>query len=141
VPWVSFTLDTQLPILDDGFTEVNSALSFLVNQNLRLGVGQRYISGNPFFQNSNLVTVGGFYKINENWGISAHEQYEFDDSTLESQRYEIHRDLSSWVASLGVVVRDNRGVTDYGILLTFTLKDFPAVTFPLGFDPQSSWGK
>lgn len=141
LPWVSLNLNTQLPLFDEGFTEVNSNVSFLVNRSLRLGLGQRYLSGNPFFENSNLVSIGGYYQLNENWGFSVQEEYEFDDSTLESQRYQIHRDLSSWVASLGLIVRDNRtGSSEYGILLTFTLKDFPAVSLPLGFDPQGSRG-
>jgi LPS-assembly protein len=138
LPWVGFALNTQLPLIDEGFSEVNSSVNFLVNRNIRLNAGQRYLSGNPFFEDSNLVTVGGYYQLNENWGFSVEEDYEFEDSTLESQRYQIHRDLSSWVASLGVIVRDNRGgESEYGILLTFTLKDFPAVSLPLGFDPQS----
>ena len=68
------------------------------------------------------------------------ESYEFEDSTLESQRYELHRDLSSWVASLGVLVRDNRGVEDFGVILTFTLKDLPNLRLPLSLDPESLGG-
>lgn len=137
VPWVAFTLDSQLPLLDKGFVEVNTALNFLVNENVQLNVGHRYLSGNPFFQDSSLLDFGGYYRINDNWGISLHERYELQDHVLESQRYELHRDLSSWVASLGVIVRDNRGVTDFAVLLTFTLKDLPAVSVPLSFNPQS----
>jgi hypothetical protein len=46
---------------------------------------------------------------------------------LESQRYELHRDLSSWVASLASSSATTAGVNDYGVLLTFTLKDLPNV--------------
>lgn len=46
VPWVSFQLDSQLPLLDEGFSEVNSSVSFLVNQNVQLNFGHRYISEN-----------------------------------------------------------------------------------------------
>ncbi len=141
VPWVNLSIASQLPLLDEGFTEVNSNLNFLVTRDLQLGLGQRYISGNPSFENSNRVSLGGYYRLNENWGVSVEESYAFDYSTLESQRYQLHRDLSSWVASLGVIVRDNgKGNTEYGVLLTFTLKDFPAVTLPLGFDPQAIGG-
>jgi hypothetical protein len=96
-------------------------------------LGHRFLSGNPFFRDSNLVTLGAYYQINENWGFSFSEQYEFDDSTLEGQSYTIHRDLSSWVAALTAVVRDNRGEDDFGVFLTFTLKDFPRLNldFPL----------
>ena len=62
--------------------------------------------------------------------------YEMEDSTLEYQSYSVHRDLSSWVASLGGLVRDNRGVTDYGVVFSLTLKDFPQVSIPLDTNPN-----
>lgn len=137
LPWVALTIDSQLPLLDTGFTEVNTSATFFVNENVQVSVGHRYLNGNPLFVDSNLLTAGAYVRFNDNWAFSFRETYEFEDSTLESQRYELHRDLSSWVASLGVVVRDNRGVSDYGLMLTFTLKDIPSVRLPLLLDPES----
>lgn len=136
VPWVALGIAAQTPLVSQGFTEINSELNFFVNQNLRLDLGHRYIDNNPFFQNSSLVHVGGYLRINDNWGFSFREQYEASDGVLESQSYQIHRDLSSWVASLGVIVRDNGGENEYGVLLTFTLKDLPAISLPINLDPQ-----
>jgi LPS-assembly protein len=135
VPWVRFSLDTQFPLLDSGFTEVNTTLNFLVNRDWQLILGDRYINGNPFFEDSNVIDVGTFYQFNENWAISLRERFEVEDSRLESQRYEIHRSLSSWIASLGMIIRDNGDKNDYGVLLTFSLKDLPEVTLPIAFDP------
>ena len=136
--WVSLTIDSQLPLLDQGFSEVNSRLNFLVNENIELNIGHRYLEGNPIIFDSNLVQFGGYLRFDDNWAFSFREQYELEDSVLESQRYELHRDLSSWVASLGFVVRDNRGVNDYGVLLTFTLKDLPNVRLPVALDPDAT---
>jgi hypothetical protein len=144
VPWVNLQIDSQLPLLDTGFTEVNSNVNLLVNENVQLSVGHRYISGNTQFTDSNLLNLGAYFRLGDNWAFSFREQYEFADSVLEAQRYELHRDLSSWVASLGFLVRDNGGVNDYGVLLTFTLKDIPGVRIPVALDPQgttSSGGK
>jgi LPS-assembly protein len=52
----------------------------------------------------------------------------------------LHRDLSSWIASLGFVVHDNGGVNDYGLVLTFTLKDIPGVRLPVSLDPEDITG-
>jgi len=138
--WVNLTLDCQLPLLDEGFTEVNTRFNFFVNQNLQINIGHRYLGGNILFQDSSLLDFGAYLRINDNWSFSVREQYEFTDSTLESQRYELHRDLSSWIASLGLVSRTSRRgneeVNDYGVLLTFTLKDLPGVKIPLSFDPS-----
>ena len=141
LPWVSLRVDSQLPLLDSGFSEVNSSLSFLLNQNVSLSVGQRYLSGNLQFPDSNYVTLGGYLRINDNWAFSFAEQYEFSDSTLQGQTYTIHRDLSSWVASIGVAISDNRtGKSEYGVILAFTLKDLPSVRLPVSLDPSSLVG-
>jgi LPS-assembly protein len=111
---------------------------------VQLNVGHRYLDGNILFQDSSLVDFGGYLKFDDNWGFSFRDTYEVNDSTLESQRYELHRDLSSWVASLGVLARTNRRegkeVNDYGVILTFTLKDLPNVRVPLSFDPSGTAG-
>ena len=77
------------------------------------------------------------YRVNDNWALSFRDEYEFADNVLQNQVYQVHRDLSSWVASLGVSIRDNRGVNDFGVLLTFTLKDLPNVRLPFTLDPTA----
>ena len=138
LPWVSFSVNSQVPAFSKGFTEVNTTASVQPLANLQLNFGHRYLNDNPFFDNSSLFLVGGYYRINDNWSIGAQEQYEAATSTLEEQRYSIYRDLSSWVASVGGVIRDNNGVKEYGLLFTITLKAFPKFGFDLNFDPTSS---
>ena len=112
----------------------------MVTKNASISLGQRYIDGSSQFTNSNLVAIGGYYRVNDNWAFSFRDQYEFADSTLETQLYQVHRDLSSWVASVGLSVRDNRGVNDIGVLLTFTLKDLPNIRAPFALDPSALGG-
>jgi len=138
LPWVSFSVNSQVPAFSKGVTEVNTSATVQPLANLQLNFGHRYLNDNPFFDNSSLFVVGGYYRINDNWGIGAQEQYEAATSTLEEQRYSIYRDLSSWVASAGGVIRDNNGVKEYGLLFTITLKAFPKFGFDLNFDPTSS---
>lgn len=141
LPWVGFQLQSQIPLFDEGFWQMNSSLSFLINPSVRLSVGQRYINGNEQFQNSNLFNVGGYFRLNDNWAVSFGESYEFEDGTLENQIYQIHRDLSSWVASFGISVQDNRSsgssnsVYNIGAILTFTLKDLPNIRIPVSYAP------
>jgi hypothetical protein len=138
LPWMSFQLDSQFPLLDAGFTEVNSSLNLMVNKSLSVNLGQRFIDGNKQFPNSNLVTFGGYYRVNDNWAFSFRDQYEFTDNVLENQIYQVHRDLSSWVASVGLSLRDNRGVNEVGVLVTFTLKDLPNIRIPFALDPNAA---
>jgi LPS-assembly protein len=135
VPWASFGIASQVPVFEKGFTEVNTNVSIQPIANLQINFGHRYLNQNPFFDNSSLYVLSGYYRINDNWGIGIQEQYEGTTGILEQQRYSIYRDLTSWVASVGAIVRDNGGVKEYGFLLTFTLKALPKLSFDLNFDP------
>jgi LPS-assembly protein len=138
LPWASLSIDSQIPAFDKGFTEVDTSIAVQPIADLQVSVGHRYLNGNPFFQNSSLFVVGGFYRLNDNWGVGFQEQYEGTTGVFEQQRYSIYRDLTNWVASFGAVVRDNTGnKKEYGIMLTFSLKAFPKFGFDLNFDPAS----
>src|SRR5437660_3856417 len=138
LPWASLTIDSQIPAFNTGFTEVNTSVAVQPVSNLELGFGHRYLNDNPFFRHSSLIVLGGYYRLNDNWGFGFQEQYEGTIGLFQEQRYAIYRDLTNWVASFGAVVRDNTGnKKEYGILLTFTLKAFPKFGFDLNFDPGS----
>lgn len=139
VPWISLWLDSQLPVSGgaDNFTEVNYGATWLPVKTVSLTLGHQFINDHPLFQDSSLVFSRIYTRVNENWGFSMNHVYEIDDGTLEFQSYSIHRDLSSWSASVGAMVRDNRnGVSDFGVLFSLTLKDFPQVSIPLDMDPN-----
>jgi LPS-assembly protein len=138
LPWVTLVIDSQVPAFDKGFTEVNTGVILQPIANLQVSLGHRYLNNNPFFLDSSLLTFGGYYRIDDNWGVGVSEQYEVNTGVLESQRYSVYRDLTSWVASVGAIIRDNAGVKEYGVLLTFTLKAFPKFGFDLNFDPSGA---
>jgi LPS-assembly protein len=139
VPWISLWMDSQLPIAGgaDNFTEVNYGATWLPIKTVSLTLGHQFINDHPLFQDSSLVFSRIYTRVNENWGFSMNHVYEIDDGTLEFQSYSVHRDLSSWSASIGAMVRDNRnGLSDFGLLFSLTLKDFPQVSIPLDMDPN-----
>ena len=142
LPWLTVKFDTVLPVFTGGFTEINTDISFMVTKDLTVDIGQRYINNNPYFKNSNLIVGGAYLRLNENWGFHIMEQYEAVGNLLESQRYEIYRDLSSWIASLGLLVGNNNGgSTQYGLIFSLTLKDSPQTSLPFSFNPQLGAGK
>jgi hypothetical protein len=138
VPWATLVIDSQIPLLAKGFTEVDTSINFKPTANTVLTLGHRYLNNNPFFDNSSLFTFGGYYRINDNWGFGILEQYEAATNIFEQQRFSIYRDLTSWVASLGAIISNNGGVKEYGVLLTFTLKAFPKLGLDLNFDPAGT---
>lgn len=138
VPWASFGVSSQMPVFEKGFTEVNTHVSIQPIANLQVSFAHRYLNQNPFFENSSLYVLSGYYRFNDHWGIGIQEQYEGTSGVLEQQRYSIYRDLTSWVASVGAIIRDNGGVKEYGVLFTFTLKALPKLGFDLNFDPAGA---
>jgi LPS-assembly protein len=139
LPWMALSLDSQLPILDTGFTEMNSDIYFMPNDRMSFSVGHRYLNDNVLYQDSSLLNLGAHLRLNSNWAFSARGSYEFRDSIFESQTYELHRDLRSWVASVGFTARNNgtaaTSQTDYGVTLTLTLKDLPNIRLPVSVNP------
>jgi lipopolysaccharide assembly outer membrane protein LptD (OstA) len=141
VPWAALHVTGQTPLNSHGFNEINTSLTYTASKDLQLNLGHEYLDHNPFFGNSSLVDTGIYYRFDDNWSFSAREEYEFENSTLENQVYQLHRDLSSWVASFGVQVENNGPGSSprllYAILFTMTLKDIPGATIPFTFDPSN----
>ena len=136
LPWVTATVDSQVPALNPhtGFTEVDTSLDFQATSNLDLTISHRYLDHNEFFQNSSLLRFNAYYRLDDNWAAGFSERYEFAQHQLQAQSYTLYRDLSAFVASFGVTVRNNNGIEDYGVVLNFTLKGVPRVNLPVGFD-------
>jgi len=139
VPWSSLAVASQIPVMEEGFTEVNTTLSFMPTRDTRFAIGHRYIDGNDFFNDDSQLNFYAFWRINDNWSVSLYEQYEFNTQVMQYQRYFINRDLTSWVASIGAEVRDNEGGDQqFGVMFMMTLKDAPQVTLPLAFSQGTS---
>jgi hypothetical protein len=141
VPWINLWMDMQLPIVSEqgNFTEFNQGVTFMPSDSMSVTLGHQFINDNPYFQDSNLFFSRIYARITDNWGFAMNHVFEADDGTMEFQSYSITRDLTSWVASLGAMQRDNRnGQSEFGLLFTLTLKDFPNLTIPLDIDPNPS---
>lgn len=135
VNWLGFQMISQLPVVEEGFTETDFRVNYMPIPALAVSLGVAAIEDNPNFKNSNQITYYTYYRLNDNWGFSVYGQYEAEDNLLLYQRYMIHRDFSAWTASIGTQVQNNQGGdTNYGLLFVLTLKDAPQVTLPLAFD-------
>lgn len=140
LPWLTATTTTQVPLFNNAidFTELSSMLTVMPTDWFSFGLRHYFINDHPFFEDSDLYTLTTYTRLSDNWGFSTAHRFETDDSTLEYQQYSIHRDLASWTASVGGMIRDNRsGENEYGILMSLTLKAFPKVSLPLDFQPGS----
>jgi len=149
VSWFNLKIGSQVPLVSQGFTEMNTDFNFMPIRSLSFGVGTRYINNYNGTSDNNQYPFSVFWRVNDHWSLSAQEIYNTQPgqpNSLIYQRYLIHRDLSSWVFSFGAEVRGNQSSStqsaqnQYGALLTFTLKDLPQITLPLAFSAASQAG-
>ena len=138
LPWLDMQLDSQLPLLDGGYSEINTASSIQVNRDFFFNFGNRYVADHPIFPQSNLLNGGARFRMNDNWSMSFEENFETVTGQMQFQRYSLDRDLRSWIASFSVVVREMSSRNDVAILLTLSLKDIPKFRLPLHFDPEAA---
>lgn len=140
LPWMEVSLETQFPIAGtgSGFTEIATGLSFMPSENWELSFNYRFLDNHPTLLDSSRFDIRAYTRINEKWGFDIYQQFELDDNTLEVQQYTVHRDFDSWIASLGLLRRDNRTRSEYSVLLSFTLKEFPSINLPLTIDQKEN---
>lgn len=138
LPWLTLNFESQLPVMDRGFTEFNTSTNLQLTKDLTFTVGNRFIHGNTFFNDSNLISGGARWRMSDNWAFRFDEVYEVVTKQMEFQSYSIDRDLRSWMASFSVVLRERAPKNDLAVLLTLTLKDIPSFRLPLHVDPQAA---
>ncbi|MEM7600724.1 MAG: hypothetical protein AAF357_04845, partial [Verrucomicrobiota bacterium] len=139
LPWLTASSTAQLPLFDDqfGFSEVNSNITFMPTRWFKFGVGHYYLNGHPTLPDTDLYTVNTYTRLSDEWGFGTSHRFEADDQTLEYQQYTLYKDMASWTASIGGIIRDNRdGENEYGVLLSLTLKAFPKARLPVDFQPS-----
>ncbi|MDB6076420.1 MAG: Organic solvent tolerance protein OstA-like protein [Akkermansiaceae bacterium] len=136
LPWFGLNLETQFPVIDqgDGFSEVAARARFMPSENVEFSIGDRLLDNHPVLQDSHRIDLRTYLRLTEHWGLGLFQLWELDDGTLEIQQYTIHHDFNHWVASLGFTKQDNRVQSEYGVVLSFTLKDFPSASLPLKLD-------
>ncbi len=142
VPWLYLSVDSQVPLLDKGFWEINTTCDWLINPNIEFRIGHQYLQSNPYYQDSSELSFYTYLRLNDNWAFSIYEDYEFKTGLLNQQTYSLHRDLSSWVGAVGLNITNNgTGKRQIALVLTFTLKDLPRFGLPLNLNVGNAIGE
>ncbi|MBX7157772.1 MAG: hypothetical protein K1X66_05250 [Verrucomicrobiae bacterium] len=135
VPWLTFEGFASTDLYGDGFNEYNTRITWQIARPFQFRFGSRYINGFDPFPNSNQFYLNLFWRINESWAFETRHVFEVEDSTLELQEYSIYRDFTSWRMAFVSQIRNNRENADeYAFYLTFTMKNFPEASIPLGYE-------
>lgn len=142
VPWAFLAVDSQVPLLDNGFWEVNTTCDWTINPNIEVRIGHQYLQSNPNYVDSSELSFYTYLRLNENWGFSVYEDYEFKTGMVNQQTYAVHRDLSSWASSIGLNITNNgSGKHQIALVVTFTLKDLPRFGLPINLNVGNAIGE
>ena len=77
-------------------------------------------------EGNNLFLSSFFYRVNENWGLRASQQYDLRRGRMQEQYYTLYRDFRSWTAALTFRLQQNStGPEDFTVAFTFSLKTQP----------------
>ena len=133
--WITLSSGLRFETSGPLFREIATTLTIAPNNVWSLALGQLYLRNDPVFEayanlngpyQNDLYYGTFFYRLNENYGFRAYVRYNDLDHLLEEQDYTIYRDLRSLTAALTFRVRHSLGQpTDFGAVVTFSLKAFP----------------
>jgi LPS-assembly protein len=143
VPWAYLSVDAQTPLSQGGFWAINTFADWTVSPNIELRVGHQYLQSNPYYQDTSEVNFYTYLRLNDNWGFSIYEDYQFKTGMLNQQTYALHRDLSSWVGSLGLNIVNNGSGSkpQIAVVVSFTLKDLPRFGLPINLNVGNAVGE
>lgn len=126
LPWLKYDMYASVGLVNDSWEELNHELTWQLHPSLDLSVSHRYADGIPFVEDSNQVSLGTFWRLNEDWQFSQRFTFEGDTGNFQEQKYTVFKDLRAWKLSVTGVHRDNEGTSDeFLAYFSLTLKAFP----------------
>jgi len=141
--WLHYDAYGALGLNSHAFDELSTQVSWQVHPALELNVGYQLLNHVQYtslalqdypslqLDNSNLITLGSFWRLNENWKLSQQLGFEAANGRLQEQSYSIYRDMAAWSMSLtGSVIDNASNGREYVAYFGMTLKSFPEVHTP-----------
>ena len=109
VPWASLVIDSQVPAFDKGFTEVNTNRASFSRSRICSSTRPSLPERQSVLPRQQPVQSSAAITGSTTTGASAsRSNTKRTPALLEQQRYSVYRDLTSWVASFGAVMREQR---------------------------------
>ena len=127
--WVTLDSQSRFDVNNCDLNFAYDQLTFMPSERWSWGIGYWYLRQgfDGFTQGSDYITTTAFYRLDDNWGLRATENFNAENGRLQQQFYTVYRDMRSWTAALTFRVIDNStSPTDYTIAFTFSLKASPS---------------
>ena len=127
--WLTLESKLRFDINDRHLNLAFHQLTFAPNEKWSWGLGLWYLRSGflgPGTAGDNYITSTFFYRLNDNWGFRATDNFNAQNGRLQDQFYSIYRDFRSWTGALTFRVTDNgNGPEDFGVAFSFSLKAMP----------------
>ena len=133
LPWLSFRSQSAINTANHDYAMTDNGITWQATKFYDFTLGNRYLNNAQIYDNygvpidnSNVVYLVNFYRINEHWQVEARHQFEATSGNLQEQEYTLYRDLSAWQAALTFAENEYPGrPSDLSVSLRMTLKAFP----------------
>jgi len=133
-PWITFNSQIRYDINDTTLNMALHELTLTPNERWSLGLGYWYLRGGFLDNGSHYITGTVYYKLDDNWGFRATEDFNAQTGQLQQQVYSLYRDMRNWTVAVSFRLADNGNgqPLDYGFGFSFSLKANP--TYHVGDD-------
>ncbi len=139
--WLTLDSQVRYDINDSHLNLAFHQLTFAPNERWSWGLGHWYLRGGLLGNavgGDNFITSTYFYRLNDNWGFRATDNFNAQNGRMQEQFYTLYRDFRSWTGALTFRVIDNgTGPEDFTIAFSFSLKATPRMH--LGDDAVSPY--
>ncbi|MGD0252365.1 MAG: hypothetical protein ABSC01_06670 [Verrucomicrobiota bacterium] len=139
--WLTLESQVRYDINDSHLNLAFHQLTFTPNDRWSWGLGHWYLRGGLLGNavgGENYLTSTYFYRLNDNWGFRATDNFNAQNGRLQEQFYTLYRDFRSWTGAATFRVIDNgTGPQDFTIAFSFSLKAMPRLH--LGDDAVSPY--
>ncbi|MGA3283796.1 MAG: LPS assembly protein LptD [Verrucomicrobiota bacterium] len=139
--WLMLESQMRYDINDSYLNLAFHQLTFTPNERWSWGLGHWYLRSGFLGTGTggnNYITSTCFYRLNDNWGVRATDNFNAQNGRMQEQFYTLYRDFRSWTGTLTFRVVDNgTGPEDFTVAFSFSLKARPKM--PLGGDAVSPY--
>ena len=124
--WITFESQLRYDINDGVLNMTFDQIAFTPNDRWSWGIGYFYLNSSFLGTGENFITSTFFYRVNDNWGLRATQNFDASSGTLQDQFYSLYRDFRSWTGALTFRIENNsNGPKDYTVAFTWSLKANP----------------
>ncbi len=124
--WLVLESQIRYDLNNENLNLAYHQITFTPNERWSWSLAHQYTRAGFVDSGDNLISSTLFYRLNDNWGFRATDNFNALNGRMQDQFYTVYRDLRSWTAALTFRLTDNGvGPRDFTVAFSFSLKAHP----------------